>query len=185
MKSRVSTANLPEFYKDYVETNPSLVLGLSLLTGSLYLINWVYVKNRELEKLDDYAPDPNRGAILMMVLPFSWFFITFILKSLIFTSGNSLFSTIEVVVYILIYLLNLKYLFDFCISFGKITRTRGFFWFLFFLIGTGGIISTAFSFYYLTPLLLFLILAAPAMQAELNISYHRFNMKKEKTLFYN
>lgn len=181
-KSKVTKTS--NFYKNFRETNPALVLGLIFITIGFYIIHWLYVKNKDFEEIDQDAPDSTRGAIILMILPFMWFFIIFIFKK-IFGHENLYLQISEIVGYGIIIFLILKYLFDFCISFGKITKTNGLFWYLSFFFPILGIVLSFFDFYYLLPLVFFLIIVVPAMQAELNSYIQKFQIKKESNLFYN
>lgn len=173
------------FYKDFRETNPGLVFGLILISLGFYIINWLYMKNKEFELIDSEAPDSNRGAIIMMIFPFAWFFILFILKTLIFEKSNLYLNLIGILGWIVVIFLIMKYLFDFCISFGKITKTNGIYWYLFFILPAVGVILAFFGYYYFLFLLFFLLVVIPAMQAELNSFFQKFHIKKENNIFYN
>jgi len=175
----------PDFYKDYKETNPTLVLGLIIISFGLYIINWIYLRNREFELINSNAPDSNRGAVILMILPFIWFFIYMLLKYLFFRDSYLILKIIELVGLGFITTLILKYLYDFCNTFGLITKTSGFGWFIFYLLGIIGIISIVFKFYYLSPLVFFLMIIIPAMQSELNSHFSRFAMKKKGKIFYS
>lgn len=185
MVDKIPAQRLPEYFKDFHETKPSLVMGLTILSLGFYIINWIYLRNKDFEQLDDDAPLATRGAILLMVLPFSWFFILQILKNLIFSPNNLIIGIIEIVGFGIILFLILKYLFDFCNTFGKITKTTGLIWFIPFFVGLIGLIALVFNFIYLIPLLFFLFIVTPAMQGELNKTFHRIDMKKADNRFYN
>lgn len=185
MSERIPASKLPEFYKTFSETKPSLVLGLIIISFGFYIINWIYTKNREFEILSEFAPDANRGAIIMMIIPFFWFFFIKVLQNLIFSSNNLIIGILEIVGFGIILFLLLKYLFDFCLTFGEITKSPGIIWFIPFIIGIIGIIGTFFKFFYLSPLFLFLIIVIPAMQAELNKNFHKLSMKKQDINFYH
>ena len=185
MTDRFKITLTKEFYNEFRQINPSLVLGLIILTLGLYIINWIYLNNKNFEKVDKQAPDSNRGAIIMMVLPFSWFFIILIFKKIILGPNSLILQIFEIVGWTFIIFLLLKYLLDFCLSFGRITRTQGLFWFIFILTGLIGIISIPIGFYYTMPLSFFLIISIPAMQAELNSFFVRYAIRKEKNIFYN
>ncbi len=173
-----------DFFKEYEQTNPYLVLGLIIISFGLYIINWIYLKNREFQLLDTDSPNPNRGAIILMFLPFAWFFSMISLKYLIFSPENLALGIIEIVGWGFIIFLMHKYILDFCLSFGRITKTYGALWFVLFFIGGVGILGTAMGYYLLSPLLFFLIITIPAMQAELNTFFTRHTIKKEKKIFY-
>ena len=173
-----------DFYHDFKEIGPPLVLGLIIISLGLYIIAWLYSNNKDFVKVDKHAPDPLRGVIIMIVLPFAWFFITTILKVLIFGT-HWIFMIFEYFVWLLLLILILVYLFDFCVSFSRITRTHALFWYIFYVIGIIGLISIVFGWYYSIPLTFFIIIVVPAMQAEINSFFKRYAIKKEKNIFYH
>lgn len=173
-----------EFYKQYHETSPSLVMGLIILSFGLYIINWIFLRNKDFEELDENAPDSNRGAILMIIIPFGWFFLTTILKNLIFSPNNLLIGILEIVGWGIIIFLIYKYLFDFCLSYGRITKTNGLLWFGLFIISGIGIVGIIIENYYLIFLLPILMIIIPAMHSELNKQFHILNIKQKSTTFY-
>ncbi len=185
MNAKNTLAKNSKFYKQYHQISPSLILGLTIITLGLYIINWLYLRNKEFETLDTEAPDSNRGAIIMMIFPFAWFFIMQVLRTLIFTKENLAIEIINIVGWGIIFFLILKYLLDFCISFGRVTQTQGFFWFFLFFLGIVGIICFLFDLYLLGLLFIFVILSIPAMQAELNSRFSRYAIKKENNIFYH
>ena len=174
-----------DFFKEFRETSPALILGLIIVTLGLFIINWIFLRNREFDKLDKNAPNPNRGAVIMMILPFGWFFILQVLKELIFGYENLFIGIFEIVGYFLILFLLLKYLLEFCLTFGRITNTHGIFWFLLFLVGVIGLIGIIFEFYPVATLTIFLLLVIPVMQSELNSHFSRFTIRKKNNVFYS
>ena len=182
MNPKHNSESLNSFFKNYEEKNPAYVLGLIIVSLGLYVFTWIYQINRDMEYLDDEAPDSMRGAILMAVLPFTWFFITTLILE--FTSSPIVVG-IQIIVYFLIYLLVLKYLFDFCIAFSHVTRTRAIVWFSLLTIGTFGFFTYFLGTLY--PLFFFIVLflTIPAMQAELNITFHKISIKKNHHSFYS
>ncbi len=181
----MADSNIKNFYRDFHESNPALILGLMIISFGLYLVNWIYLRNREFEALDDLAPDANRGAIILMILPFIWFFFIQILKKLFSLDSNLFVSIMEILGWGFITFLVLKYFLDFSLSYGRITQTNGIIWFFGFLLGIVGIYAVAFKWYYLSFLLIFFFLIIPAMQAELNVHYKRITIKKERSIFYH
>ncbi|NCC71085.1 hypothetical protein EOM09_05890 [bacterium] len=160
-------------------------MALILISLGVYLINWLYQRNIDFEKVDTDAPDAKRGAIIMFFIPSAWFLIIWVLKLLFFEAGNHFIGILEIVVWGIIIVLIAKYILDFCICFGRITKTNGLFWFLLYLIGGIGFISIFFKFYFTIPLIFFLIISVPAMQAELNSHFLKIHMRKEKRIYYN
>lgn len=186
MDSKPNIVMRDNFFKDFKESNPSLILGLIIISIGLYIINWIYLISKDFESLDDEAPEPNRGAALMMIIPFGWFFIIFTLKEIIFKGTYILvLGIIEIVVWGLIIFLILKFLYDFCKTYGKITKTNHFFWFGFFFLGLIGIVATTLGHYFVSPLIFFLFIVVPAMQAELNTVYKTHFLRRKKDTYYS
>ncbi|MCA9459465.1 MAG: hypothetical protein KC550_02855 [Nanoarchaeota archaeon] len=185
MSDTKSIRGAAEFYKEFREGNPYLIMGLIIITFGLYIINWIYLRNREFIILDKYAPDPNRGAVILMIIPFALFFIMQILKVFFFGYDSLFLGIVEVVLWTLVSFLVLKYILDFCLTFGRITRTSGIFWFTMFFLGFLGIIGIIQGFIWTIPLIFFTIIVVPAMQAQMNVFFKRFSMRKEKILYYD
>lgn len=177
--------NEKNFYKDFSPMSPSLLLGLIIISLGLYIINWVYLRNKEFELLDQFAPDSKRGVIIMMIIPFTWFFILYLLKYIFLDSINLFFQIIQIVSWGLIIVLVLKYLLDFCLTYGRITNTLGLVWFIPFLLGSIGILGIIFNNVYIGLLIVPFVIILPAMQSELNQYYVRMQIKKEKDTFYD
>ncbi|MDA3855207.1 MAG: hypothetical protein PF569_03025 [Candidatus Woesearchaeota archaeon] len=150
------------YFKEFRETNPWLVLGLIIISLGFYIITWIYSKNKEFEHLDKFSPDAARGAAVMMLLPFGWFYVVLIIKRLII--DNLFVEILEIVIWGFILFLVLKYIYEFCLSFGRITRTNGIYWFFLFFIP---------------------IITIPAMQMELNSHFNRMAMQDKSNNFYN
>lgn len=150
-----------EYFKNYTQVNASLVLGLIVISLGLYMIPWIYIKNREFEGIDKDAPDSRRGFVVLVMVPFFWAYAVFVCKTLIM--DNLAVEIVEIVGWGFAIFLILKYLFDFCMAYARITRTNGFLWFLLFFIP---------------------FLTIPAMQAELNSKFNRMHMKRTHENFY-
>lgn len=172
------TEELNRIVKKYSESSPGIIFGLIFITLGLYIINWIFMRNKEFELMDHDAPDAKRGLALMVFLPFGWGFVMFIFKKLIFTGEPLLLGIMEILIWGLIVFLLMNYIFDFCLSFSKISSTNPIIWFIPFLCGFIGIISTVFEFYYLTPLIFFTIILIPAMQAELQAQFSPSKLHK-------
>lgn len=172
------------FYDEFKQTNPYLVLGLMIISFGLFMINWIYIKNKEFERLDKFAPDALRGAIIMMILPLTWFFFIAFLKFVLFSPENLFIQILEIVGWGFLFILILKYLLDFCISFGRITKTNGILWIFSFFLGILGIILLMYQIKTGIILILVMIISIPAMQSELNLFYNRITRKKERQTFY-
>lgn len=175
-----------KFHREFHETNPSLILGLMIISLGLYAINWIYLKNREFEDLDKLAPDANRGAVIMMLLPFGWFFITTIAKRVLFDLDNLAIGIMEIVGWGFVLFLLGKYIIDFCLSFGRITKTRGILWAIPFVISIIICsIGAIFEIYFLFLFLIIPIIMVLAMQTELNLVFIRIKMNKDRHTFYH
>lgn len=150
------------YFKEFRETNPWLVLGLIIISLGFYIITWIYSKNKEFENSDKLAPDAARGAAVMMLLPFGWFYTIFIIKR--FIADNLFVGIIEIVIWGFIIFAIFKYIFEFCLSFGRITKTNGIYWFFLFFIP---------------------IITIIAMQMELNSHFTRMTMQDKSNNFYD
>jgi len=171
------------FYKEFRTTNTSLVLGLIIISFGTYLIHWFYKRTQEFNYVEKDAPEAQRAAAVLAIVPLGWLIIIRIIKKLIFTGVVG--EIIEIVGWGLIIFMVLKFLHDFCVSFGKITGTKGIYWFAILTIGIVGIICTIFKIYILSILVLFIVLTIPAMQSELNSHFNRMTIKKNSNIFYN
>ena len=150
------------YFKEFRSMNPSLVFGLIIISFGLYMISWLYTRNREFELLDRYAPDAARGTAVLFLLPLSWLMIVFTIKNII-GFQNLFIDILEIVVWVGLIFLVLKYFLDFCLSFGRITGTTGIYWFF---------------------VCIFLFIAIPAMQSELNSHFERMDMRRKSNTFY-
>lgn len=183
-ESSIKRSRRDKYFRKFEETSPILLLTFVLLSCGLFAINWIYVKNREFEEFFDDAPQSNRGLVIMMILPFSWFFLMLILKLLIFTSQPLLLGIVEIVVWGLIIFLIYKYIYDFCEIFGRITHSSTYIWFLFFVLTGVGILSLGLEFYYLVPLIAFIVIVIPSMQSELNINFKSLTLRRKDDSYY-
>lgn len=176
-----------EFYKNIKEKNPGLVIFLIVVSLGLYIISWIYMQTKQLNLVDDDAPDPRRGAALLMLLPVGWYFANYIGKKLIFQDATStgFYVFFEMTIWLILFLLVLKYLYDFSNSFSKVTRTNGMVWFVFLMLGFLGLFGYGIGNKYLFPLVGILIITIPAMQAEVNSFAKAFRMKRYDKSFYD
>ncbi len=176
MSNFKKTQNVNDIYKRYSETSLAVTLALIIITFGLYVINWLFLRNKEFELIDEDAPDSKRGLALMVFLPFGWGLIMYVSKALIFTGEPIILGIMEIVIWGLIIFLLVNYIFDFCISYSKVSKSNPLIWFILFLLGFVGLISSGLEFYYLSPLFFFAIIAVVAMQAELGT----INKQKKK-----
>ena len=182
MKPKHNSESLGEFFKNYEEKNPAYVLGLIVISLGLYVFTWIYFINKDLEHLDEDAPHSARGGMLIVVLPLIWFFLSTFIKQFI---NSRQFLGIEVTVYVFIYILALKYILDFCIAFSHVTKTKAIAWFVPIVIGTFGFFGYFFQSFVISAFVVVLVLTIPAMQAELNTTYHKISIKKNNHAFYS
>lgn len=182
MNPKFNSRELNEFFKNYEEKNSAYILGLIIVSLGLYILTWIYSINKDLENLDEDAPSSNRGAILMFVLPFIWFFIITYIKTI---TNSIIVEFIQVTIFLVIYILILKYLYEFTLTFSHITRTKPIVWFSLFFLGSLGVFGYYLSFYYLFFLFSIPILLIPAMQEQLNVTYHKISIRKNNISFYS
>ncbi|MFW6285789.1 MAG: hypothetical protein ACOC16_01300 [Nanoarchaeota archaeon] len=151
-----------EYFHNYKHMSGPLVLGLIVISLGLFAIPWIYTKNKEFINIEPDAPDPKRGVAVIMILPFIWGYSFFILRELVIKHPITI--GIEILGWSFIIFALLKYIFDFCKSFGKITETSGIIWFFLF---------------FLFPITI------PAMQVELNSHFQKMQIKKKYHRLYN
>jgi len=171
------------FYKEFRTTNASLVLGLIIISFGTYLIHWFYKRTQEFNYIEKNAPQAQRAAAVLAIIPVGWLIIIYIIKKLILTGVIG--EIVEIVGWGIVLFIISKFLYDFCISFGKITGTRGVYWFIMLMLGITGVICTIFKIYIFSILVLFIMLTIPAMQLELNSHFNRMTIKKNSNIFYN
>lgn len=173
------------FYEQYHESSPYLILGLIVLSFGLYGITWIYLKNKDFESMDEYAPDSIRGAIVMMILPLIFYFLVFFLQNVVFEVENMFITIIKYFFIGICSVLIFKYFADFTKSFSRITRTPNNFWLLFFSLGLIGIIGLLLMNIYMSVFILFFFIVIPAMQSELNSHFKRFSLKKGSNVYHD
>ena len=181
MNPKFNSRKLYEFFEDYEQKNPTYLLGLIIVSLGLYIITWIYSLNKSFEFIDEDAPDSTRGMIVLVALPFSWFFIMSFIK---FLNNSLTVQIIETSIYLLLYFLALKYLYEFCLTFSHLTQTSLGFWYGMMLLGSFGLFALFFKSYYMLLLLIILLLVVPFMQAELNVTCNKISIKKNYHSFY-
>ncbi|MFT4244182.1 MAG: hypothetical protein ACMXYB_01860 [Candidatus Woesearchaeota archaeon] len=182
MNPKFNSRDLNAYFKNYQEKNSAYILGLIIISLGLYVLTWIYSVNKDLENLDSDAPSSIRGAMLLFILPLVWFFISTYLRVL---SNSIIFEFIQITIFIVLYILILKYLYEFTLSFSHITSTKPIIWFGSIFIGSLGIFGYYTEFYYLFFLFSILLLIVPAMQEQLNTTYHKITIKKTNISFYS
>lgn len=170
---------------EFSTMNVSLFFGLIIITLGLYIVYWIYDKNKQFEVLDDQSPDSSRGAVIMVILPFLWFFILYFLKGFIFGFDSVIVNFIGLGGWFFLIFMFVKYLLDFCLSFGRITQNQGVLPFLLFLVGfISGYLSLILNQFFIF-LLIFPVFAVLFMQSELNLFYNSYRQRKDKKSFYH
>ena len=144
------------YMHEYTHMSSALVFGLIIVTLGFYMIPWIYTKNKEFETIDKEAPDANRGAVIIMLLPFFWGYLMYVVKNLLF--WHPMLITLEYFGWSFVIFLILKYLWDFIRSFAKITENDTIIWFLIFIIP---------------------FVAIPLMQSELNANFQRLHIRRK------
>lgn len=173
------------FLNDYDEENAFKVFLFIVFTLGIYALSWIYNLNRKLELIDDDAPDSNRAFSVLFILPFGWALCYFILLKLIFQTESIILNIANYIIWIALIFLSLKYLYDFCISYGKLTRTLGIVWYFLIYSGYLGIILIFFKIYYLWFLIVIPIITIPCMQIFLNMSARYILEEAERGHFKN
>lgn len=181
MNPKFNSRKLYEFFENFEQKNPTYLLGLIIVSLGLYIITWIYSLNKDFELIDENAPDSTRGVIVLVALPFTWFFIMSFIK---FLSDSITIQIVEMVVYLLLYFLAMKYIFEFCLTFIHITQTSLGFWYGGILLGSFGFFALFFESYYMLLLLVLLVLIVPFMQAELNVTCNKVAIKRNYHSFY-
>lgn len=174
---------LEYFFVDYDKQNPIIILLFMVLSFGFYFVKWIYDTNKKLEEIDDEVPDSNRAAIIMLIMPLTWLGIITILKNVVTENLKMLIITFEILGWSFIIFLSLKYTYDFCLSFGNLTRSDGLTWYIFIYPGYLSLILLTINFYYTLPLYLFTFSAIPAMQAVMNKRADEYTRKYQKETF--
>ncbi len=184
MTDELPYKTLKEYYRNFEPYSPTKTQILMICTLGLYLISWVYQKNKEFEEFYDDSPDSNRGAVLMLVFPFAWLLIIWVFKAVIFVDSIEFLTTLSVIGWIFIMFMILEYLYEFCLAYGQFTRTNGLVWYYTIFPGFLALILVVLGFWYTLPLLFFPYMTIPAMQAKLNYESTRYGLNYLKNEFY-
>lgn len=92
---QISSQKRISFFKNFRKTNPTLLLGLIIISFGTYMIPWIYIRNKDFKSFDNEAPDENRGAVVLFMFPVGWAYVMFIVKKFMF--DNLLVKVIEYV----------------------------------------------------------------------------------------
>ena len=171
-----SKDSIEYFFYDYEFKNPFFTFFLMILTFGLYSINWIFQINKKLLEIDEDAPNPNRAAIVLFILPVFWGLFVYVIELFFIPKPDYLTEIFSGIVKILgwglISFLSLKYVFDFCQSYGRISETSGIFWYFMIYPGYFSLIFTAVIgfdiFVYTIYFLLAPVVGIPLMQKTLN-----------------
>ena len=154
-----------KFFLEYKEQNPLILMILMVCSLGLYLFIWLFLTNKELEKIDEDSPDPKRAVVILFVLPSMVITIMHFL-SIIFSSwmADKMIFAFGTLIWALVIFLSLQYIYDFCNSFGKFTQSSGLIWYLFLYPGYFSLILIFFNFFWTLFFVLFPIFTILAMQ---------------------
>lgn len=156
------------FLNDYVKSNPMYVFLYMLLTLGFYFLIWIYDHNKRFEQIHSEAPDSKRGFIILFGMPILWYFITLVAKLIFFEESGQFIYYVSLFGWVLIALLSLKYLYDFCKVFGEFTNTNGIWWYFLIYPGYFSVILFFLGFNYTIALVLCPLISIPMMQNTLN-----------------
>ena len=171
-----------ENYQNPNEMNPFLVMGLIAITFGLFIIFWIYLKNKELQLIDANSPDPHRGIIVLGVLPLILIILLYITYLFI---NKIIFSYIFYFFIIILSIIIIKYLFDFSYSCAKNTKINITYWLIPLISIYFGIILLIFQYYLASILILISLIHIPLLQYCLNMYYKNLKIKYEKKKLFN
>ena len=178
MPTKIDKEELGDFFEEYRPLDSKAIIYKIIFTLGLYIIYWLYTTNYEFEKIDKDAPDSKRSIILLLCVPIIWYIVTIIIEKLILSDIPLASDIIKITGWFIFTFLSLQYLYEFCKSYGKITKSSALLWYLFFYPGYYSVILIFFNFYYTIPLIFFPVITVPAMQAYLNKRYIETNLKR-------
>jgi len=179
---KLNLNDLEYFFEDYKREIPILVLIKIIFSYGIYIFVWIYKMNQQLERVDEMAPDSRRGFFILFLIPIVIFVISIVIEKL-FQLPNYTIATYNAIFWSINIFLSLKYIYDFCESFGKWTGSNGLFWYLVIYPGYFSVILYFLDFLYVLPLLFFTIIAIPSMQGFLNIKEIKFRAMFERDQF--
>lgn len=182
-RPRISQGN--DFYKEYREVNPAIILAFIVVSAGVYILNWIYFQTKELGKMTENAPDKNRCAVVMVLAPLILTVATFIERIYFFHLYPEFLLFIEISVWLVLVALMFKYIYDFCSAFAEVTKTNNLVWFFLIVIGAIGVVGIIFKSLLIGPFAFFLAITIPAMQEELNHKYHKSSMETNSNAYYD
>ncbi len=199
----INNSELKNFFLEFEEKNSFLILFYIIVSFSLYTFYWLYELNKKIILVDDEAPEPRRAFTVILILPLIWYLITYLIKKYIFHINNYyliriywkynihytnlegvLISSFEIIGWVIIFIIILKYFYDFSISFGRITKTPHIIWYVFLSSEVFGLIFFLLNLKSLLMISFFTILAIPVMQEKLNSIAHKIKIEEERKIDY-
>lgn len=168
------------FFRHVEEQSPVKLFFAMVLSLTLYSIYWIQKTNLILEYHDEDAPESGRAVLVLVLIPLIWGVISFILSVLI---KNQIIMWINLLGWLVVTMLTLKYVYDFFVSFGKMTGTSGALWYFLFYPGYFSMILLFFKITTTLPLLIFTILTIPAMQEYLNYKFQKVTQRDSNLRF--
>lgn len=169
--------------QNYEQQNSFKLLLKLLFSFGLYGIKWIYFHNKFFTTLDDRAPEPLRGAFILLIIPVLIYVIELLLLLLFTQKLATLVRYNFYLIWAIFIFLSLKYLYDFCLSFARVTNTNVLIWYILLYIGYFPVVFLALNIY--LPLWTYLIpiLAVTLMQALLNRIVEEELLFEEKNRF--
>jgi hypothetical protein len=190
MDQILTKGELNRYYENYIYSSSVWTLLFMSLTAGIYIINWLYLTNKEFEKFDENAPDSNRGAALTLIIPVSWLVLAWIGDNL-GLGNNELFRMVKTIGWLTIVMMILKYMYDFCTTFSRFTRSNELIWYyalfpgmIFYVLAPLVIWYDSLFVWFTYPFLFFTIVAVSSMQAKLNAEKNLFDIKEGEGEFY-
>lgn len=171
------------FFENYQKEEPWKVLLFMILSLGFYFLMWIYNNNKRLEMISEDAPNSRRGFIILFGFPILWYVISSLAKLVFFDLDTEFIFFVNLTGWILIALLSLKYLYDFCKMFGEVTETYGIGWYFLIYPGYYSIILLFLNFYYTIALILCFLVTIPMMQFTLNSKSEKLKLNKNAKEF--
>jgi hypothetical protein len=169
------------FLRHVERDSPVKLLFAMIFSLTLYSIYWMQKTNIILEYHDEDAPESGRALLILVIFPLIWATISL---SLLFLFKNNIIVTwLNLIGWLIIMILSLKYVYDFFESFGKMTGSFGLFWYFLFYPGYFSLILLFFKIYVTLPLIICTILTIPAMQEYLNYKFEKVSQRDANARF--
>lgn len=180
--NNISKSCLQNFYEDIDKKSGIKLFFLLISSLGIYIIKWIYFTNLSFEKADKNAPQSSRGAAILFIMPSLWLLFTFFFR-LLFEKLIQPFKIIDITVWGIITFLSLQYLYDFCLSYARITNTNGIIWYLLIYPGYYSVILLLFKFYYTIVLIIMPFVVIPIMQSIINKKASKYLLEDENNYF--